>query len=176
MSEVSTSSAPLIVTLTLDAAAQARFDELRRTYFPPERLHVGAHVTMFHALPGEREEAVAEVVAEACADMQPFEVRVAGVRFLGRGVAYMLAAMEGVALRARLAECFAEWLTAQDRAKRGLHVTVQNKVAPDVARRTEALLAGVALPCPIMATGVALWRYRGGPWEAVAEYTFRVPG
>jgi hypothetical protein len=44
---------PLIVTLLLDDAAQARFDRLRAAHFPSARNHLAAHVTLFHALPGE---------------------------------------------------------------------------------------------------------------------------
>ena len=43
--------APFILTLTLDPQAQARFDALRARHFPADRLFVGAHVTLFHALP-----------------------------------------------------------------------------------------------------------------------------
>src|SRR6476469_7699644 len=46
---------PLIVTLLLDDAAQQRFDALRTAHFPAERNHLAAHVTLFHALPGEQE-------------------------------------------------------------------------------------------------------------------------
>ena len=49
---------PLIVTLTLDAPARERFDALRRRHFPPERNHLAAHLTLFHALPGELEQQV----------------------------------------------------------------------------------------------------------------------
>lgn len=46
---------PLIVTLALDEQAQARFDALRSRHFPPDRNVLDAHVTLFHALPGEQE-------------------------------------------------------------------------------------------------------------------------
>ncbi len=164
--------APLIVTLTLDDAAQDRFDDLRRRYFPPERLHVGAHVTMFHALPGDREASVQQAVANVCATTPPFVVAVAGLRSLGHGVAYELAAAQAVALRKQLLACFDGWLTPQDRGHWRPHVTVQNKVTAEVARHTKALLECVPIPCPITATGVAMWRYRSGPWEAVARYAF----
>ena len=42
-------SAPLIVTLLLEDAAQERFDRLRAAHFPAERNHLAAHVTLFHA-------------------------------------------------------------------------------------------------------------------------------
>ncbi len=166
---------PLIVTLTLDPAAHAKLDALRCTYFPPERLHVGAHVTLFHALPGEREVEIARSLAAACADTARFAVTIAGVRFLGRGVAYSVRSAAASALRERLRGEFADHLTPQDRAPWQPHVTVQNKVAPAAARQTAAKLAGRAPPGPATATGLGLWRYLGGPWQAAASFDFAPP-
>jgi hypothetical protein len=47
---------PLVITVALDADAQERFDAARTRWFPPGRTEVGAHLTMFHAVPGEQEE------------------------------------------------------------------------------------------------------------------------
>jgi len=63
---------------------------------------LAAHVTLFHALPGEHEDAVAVDLA-AAARRPPFEVAVTGLRLLGRGVAYTLDSPELAALRAGLA-------------------------------------------------------------------------
>ena len=168
--------APLIVTLTLEEAAQARFDAVRAAHFPAERLVVGAHVTLFHALPGELEAAVAARIAALCGETGRVAVSVRGLRFLGRGVAYALDAPEAARVRAALRAAFAEALTAQDRAAWSPHVTVQNKVAPAVARETFALLSAQPAPGAFEATGLALWRYRGGPWEAVGAWRFSGPG
>ena len=163
---------PLIVTLTLDAAAQAWFDACRAAHFPPERLTVGAHVTMFHALPGPLEPRLAALLALLCAQQPPFPVMVSGLRFLGRGVAYALDAGPAVAIRGKIAAEFTGVMTAQDSARWSPHLTVQNKVAPAMARQTMTLLAAQSVPAPIEATGLALWRYRGGPWEAVMNARF----
>ena len=56
---------PLVVTLLLDEVAQERFDALRRAHFPADRNHLQAHVTLFHALPGEHEERVRADLAQA---------------------------------------------------------------------------------------------------------------
>ncbi len=163
---------PLIVSLTLDAAAQAWFDACRSAHFPPDRLVVGAPVTMFHALPGECEPRVAALVAGLCASAAPFPVAVSGLRFLGRGVAYALSAAPAVAIRREIAAALAGELTPQDRQAWSPHVTVQNKATPEQARQTLAMLAGQAVPSPIEATGLAVWRYRGGPWDAVMSARF----
>ncbi len=164
-------SDPLIVTLLLDGEAQARFDRLRAEHFPPERNHVSAHVTLFHALPGDREDAVAADLAAAAA-RPPFEVAVTGLRLLGRGVAYTLESAELAALRAGLAAAWDPWLTRQDRQRHAPHVTVQNKVDPAVARALQDRLAAEFVPAAVPARGLGLWRYLGGPWQGVGEYPF----
>jgi 2'-5' RNA ligase len=162
----------LIVTLLLEEAAQQRLDRLRDQHFPPERNVLAAHVTLFHALPGGQLDAVRADLAEA-ADRPAFDVAVTGVRFLGRGVAYALSSSEVAALRIGLASAWQPWLTRQDRQKHAPHVTVQNKVAPAVARALHERLLAEFVPYDVGARGLGLWRYLGGPWEPVAEYPFR---
>lgn len=162
---------PLIVTLALDEAAQSAFDRLRAAHFPPERNHLAAHVTLFHALPGEQVDAVRQDLAEV-AQRPPYAVRVAGLRSLGRGVAYVLESGELAATRGELARRWAPWLTPQDRQKHAAHLTVQNKVAPERARALLADLSQGFQPYDVTATGLALWRYLGGPWEALGVQPF----
>jgi 2'-5' RNA ligase len=165
------STSPLIVTLLLDEAAQQRFDRLRAAHFPAARNHLRAHVTLFHALPGEQLAAVRDQLAAAAA-RAPFDVAVTGVRSLGRGVALDLAAPELTTLRRSLAGAFDPWLTRQDRQWSRPHVTVQNKVEPDVARALLAELSAAFVPETVTARGLALWHYRGGPWDPEAEFPF----
>ncbi|MQA32252.1 2'-5' RNA ligase family protein [Modestobacter roseus] len=162
---------PLIVTLLLDDAAQQRFDRLRAAHFPAERNHLQAHVTLFHALPGEHLGEVRDELRTA-AGRAPFDVAVTGVRFLGRGVAIDLDAAELTGLRRALAARFGPWLTRQDRQWAHPHVTVQNKVPPDVARALHAQLAAAFTPETVRARGLGLWHYRGGPWEPAGEFGF----
>lgn len=162
---------PLILTLRLDAAASARFDALRAAHFPPERNHLAAHVTLFHALPGEHEEQVRADLAVA-ASRPSFPVRVSGVRSLGRGVAYDLHAPELAAVRDELARAWGPWLTPQDRQRHRPHVTVQNKTSPEAARSLLAELSAGFVPYDVQAEGLALWRYLGGPWEPLAVVPF----
>ena len=163
---------PFVLTVRLDAATQERFDALRRAHFPPGRSAVGAHVTVFHALPaGEQTpDAVGAVLAELAPE--PSAVHVTGVRSLGRGVAFTLEA-PGVALvRRRLAEEFAGRLTPQDAQSWRPHVTVQNKVTPAEARTLLAQLSASFEPFEAVALGLDLWHYRGGPWEPERSFVF----
>jgi len=165
-------AAPLILTLRFDDASFGRLDGLRRAHFPPARNLIPAHLTLFHALPGEELAAVLEGLREACAGVPPMVLRVAGTRFLGRGVALSLEGEALVALRAGLARRWKGWLTAQDAQGFRPHVTVQNKVAGEEARALhEALSAGFE-PWEARGEGLLLWHYRGGPWEPAAEVPF----
>ena len=165
------SAAPLVLTLQLDDASQERFDALRRAHFPPERNHLRAHVTLFHALPGEHEDEVRSDLAVA-AQRPAYDVDVVRVRSLGRGVAYDLRSPELTGQREELARRWRPWLTPQDARPHAAHVTVQNKVTPDRARALLRELEASFVPGAVRATGLALWRYLGGPWEPLGAYRF----
>jgi 2'-5' RNA ligase len=167
-------STALILTAGLDEDAFAYLDGLRRRHFPPERNVLRAHLTLFHALPGEEEDAIRAELARATAERAPIDARAADVIGLGRGVAVRIDAPELVELRAALAAGWHAWLTPQDRQKLRPHVTVQNKVAPAVARALHAELAAGFEPFPVRIDRLCLWRYLGGPWEARAAFAFRV--
>ena len=163
----------LILSVEIDETAQREFDALRRAYFPPERLVVGAHVTLFHALPGSQLQRIAADLEEVTSATPPAVMRVTGVRFLGRGVAYDLASPALQRVREELAGRWAEHLTRQDRQPFRPHVTVQNKVAPEVARALHARLQAGFVPSPVEARGLLLWRYLGGPWRLEQRRPFR---
>ena len=162
---------PLVLTLRLDDASQDRFDALRRAHFPPERNHLQAHVTLFHALPGEHEGEVRSDL-EASVERPAYDVDVVRVRSLGRGVAYDLRSPVLAAQREDLARRWQPWLTPQDARPHAAHVTVQNKVAPERARALLLELSAGFAPYAVRATGLALWRYLGGPWEPLGDYRF----
>jgi hypothetical protein len=166
---------PLVVTLALDPDSQAWFDALRREHFPPERNVLAAHVTLFHAVPGRLlPQALADV--DSAARRPPFPVDVNGPRPLGRGVAYALSSPELVDVHAALRARWLPELTPQDRQPLRPHVTVQNKVAPDVARETLRQLTARPLPPAVSGRGIAVWWYRGGPWDLVRMTSFVPPG
>lgn len=167
----------LILSLVLDTDAQRRLDDLRSAHFPADRLVVGAHVTLFHALPDAPEPRIrADVLRIALRG--PFEVRIAGVRSLGRGVALVLDAAPLLAVRAELADAWRPWLTPQDAHSFSPHVTVQNKVTPEVARLLLQQMSAAFEPWTAQARGLALWRYLGGPWGHLSteEFSTDVPG
>ena len=166
-------SAPLILTAELPSDLQARADALRRAHFPPERNHLDAHVTLFHALPPQVEAELIALLARLAGEHAPVPARLEGLMNLGRGTALKLASPALLALRAQIAERFHGLLTGQDSHAPRLHVTIQNKVSPSDAKALQARLAGTIAPQDFAFRGLALFRYRGGPWEAVRRFAFR---
>jgi hypothetical protein len=156
----------------LPEALQSRADQLRRAHFPPERNHLSAHVTLFHAIPAPYEEELREVLA-AEARVKPVAARLEGVMSLGGGTALKLTSQGMLQLRERIAERFHGLLTPQDQQVPRLHVTVQNKVSPTTAKALQQQLSATLEPRDFAFAGLALHRYRGGPWELVKRWSFR---
>ena len=166
---------PLVVTLQLEPAAQARFDAERAELFPAGRTAVGAHVTLFHALSAYLREDVENELGRL-AVTPPFTVAVTELFSLGRGVAYRLAAKQAQRLHGHLQDRWRPHLTRQDAQRFRPHVTVQNKVAPQVAKATLDRLQATFRPAVTQAVGLALWRYDAGPWTLLREWELGPPG
>jgi len=165
--------APLIVTATLGSGDQRRFDALRRVHFPPERNILNAHLTLFHHLPPARSDELRRLLKTLAAQHAPPPAMVSEVYSLGRGVAFRIDAPALLDLRDRVAEWFAPDLTPQDSGRPRLHITVQNKVDPPVAKALLAELQRDFVPTPLIIAGFAIHHYRGGPWELLADIVFR---
>jgi 2'-5' RNA ligase len=163
---------PLIITAALDEGAFAWFEDLRQSHFPSHRNRVPAHLTLFHALPGEQEPFIAKTLKATCQRIRPMKLDVRGPWSIGRGVAYRLASRELDQLRSELAEAFSPWLTLQDRAPFRPHITIQNKADPADARLLLERLQLEFEPFDIIAEGLQVWRYLGGPWEAIERLPF----
>ena len=164
--------APLILTLALDEVAQAALDSLRRAHFPAARNHLSAHLTLFHKLPGAEIETVRADLDEVARAFRPIAMVAARPIALGRGVAIALDAPALHTVRAELRRRWETWLSPQDRQRHRPHVTIQNKVTPGEARALHAELSAGFAPFPVTGTGLALWRYLGGPWEPVTTFPF----
>ncbi|MBC6988873.1 2'-5' RNA ligase family protein [Hymenobacter sp. BT491] len=165
-----TPDAPLILTLELDEKSAAFFNELRRQHFPRERNYLDAHLTLFHHLPGHRFSEISEALALRCRAQPIIALAVTGVQFLGRGVAYALDSHELQQLHQELQAQWLPDLTPQDQQKRRPHVTIQNKVAPEVARLLYQQLTAEFAPFEALGTALQLWEYRGGPWKALRRF------
>jgi hypothetical protein len=175
MSAFETSAAPLLLTLRFDAVSFERLNALRKQHFPASRNHIPAHLTLFHALPADREAYIREVVAGAVAKTPVLALRFGALRFLGRGVAIDVECEELLRLRGELRRAFASFLTPQDAQNwKHPHVTIQNKVTSQVARSTFDDLNEDWQQWEGQAEGLLLWYYRGGPWEKAGDFDFPV--
>jgi 2'-5' RNA ligase len=164
-------SSPLILTLELDPHSFEIFNALRKEHFPPERNFLDAHITLFHKLPGNEEEAIKITLQEISARL-PMTLSCSSLRFLGKGVAVNVESSELVELRKQLATAWKDWLEAQDQQPFKPHVTVQNKVAPEEARALLEHLQQTWVPLTGQGTGLLLWRYLGGSWERLEMFRF----
>ena len=164
---------PFIVTAELPGDILSWADGLRRAHFPPERNHLEAHVTLFHALAPSLRQELKPLLATLAGQFAPPEVGVTGVMDLGKGTAIALDSPVMLRIRSQIADHFHGALTAQDNHPIRLHITVQNKVTGTEAKALQRQLS-MSLPLHrFRFTGLGLHLYRGGPWEAVGRWPFR---
>jgi hypothetical protein len=137
-----------------------------------ERNRVPAHLTMFHALPPSSETELRARLAEAARGPPP-TATIAGLVDLGGGVAFRVVSPDLDRLRDDLGDGLHGLLGAQDSGGWRPHVTIQNKVAPKIARALIASLWQGFSPRPLAIGGMGLHRYLDGPWETLAVFPFR---
>lgn len=162
----------LIVTAEIGASDFAWLDRLRRAHFPPERNHLPAHLTMFHALPPSSEPEVRSALVRLAAEPAP-RASIEGLMDLGGGVAFRVVSDDLDRIRGELAQNFHGMLSAQDSGGWRPHVTVQNKVPPKQSRALLIELQRTFRPRRLEIIGLGLHRYLDGPWEKLAIYSFR---
>lgn len=92
---------------------------------------------------------------------------------LGGGVAFRVVSADLDRMREELAADLHGLLSAQDSGGWTPHVTIQNKVAPKVARALKESLESSFEPRSLRISGFAIHRYLEGPWAPVADYPFR---
>ena len=159
-----------IVTLRLDEESQRFFEGMRQRYYPAHLNRIAAHLTLFHTLPEARW--VRDVLLAEAGVQVSFDLKVTGVRSLGKGVAYKLASDELLGLHGRLAAAFVEELTAQDRQRFSPHVVVMNKASAVAAKDLLVELERDFKGFEVRGVGLDWWRYLGGPWELMEGFGF----
>lgn len=168
-----TGPAPFIVTAELPGEIFAWADGLRRAHFPPERNHLAAHVTLFHAFAPSLREELRGVLARLADEFAPPTATIDGLMNLGRGTALAIRSPGMLAIREAIADQFHGALTKQDQHTPRLHITIQNKVEPADAKRLQAMLAPELTPRAFAFTGLGLHIYRNPHWEAVGVWKLR---
>lgn len=165
---------PLILTARIAEGDVAPFGRLRQKHFPRDRNVLGAHLTMFHRLPGEYRDTIVETLKSVTAQAETMAAKVSGLRHLGAGVAFVIACPALEDIRASLKTEFVAWLGSQDMQTWRPHITIQNK-APKVT--ADALYRDMNAgfePHTIEIIGLDLWNYLGGPREHVTFARFEV--
>jgi hypothetical protein len=162
----------MILTARIADEHLAFFRDLRRAHFPAARNYLDAHLTVFHNISDRHLAEMIEVLG-AVAELQPSALAtVVGVRHLGRGVAFEIECMELGEIRSGLRRRFEPWLIPQDLQGWRPHITVQNGVAKEQADGLHAELTASFEARTLLITGLDLWHYRGGPWQAEASFAF----
>ncbi|MEN9683837.1 MAG: hypothetical protein RLZZ427_1588 [Pseudomonadota bacterium] len=165
--------APFIVTAELPGDVFGWANDLRRAHFPPERNHLAAHVTLFHAFAPSLRDELLGLLARIASDFAPPTARIDGLMNLGRGTALGIISPQMLAIRATIADHFHGALTAQDQHPPRLHITIQNKVEPAAARALQAELAPQLRPRAFAFPGLGLHLYRNPHWDELRIWQFR---
>jgi 2'-5' RNA ligase len=160
--------ASYILTLKLDDASFELLQSWRTRYFPPERNHLPAHLTLFHTLSALQIENLQAQWA-ALATREPMELRYVAPRLLGGGVAINVESPGLVAMRTRLMNAMSGAYTRQDQQPFRAHVTIQNKVPAAQARELFVHHQMQFKPWSGRAQAVLVWEYLGGPWALQSE-------
>lgn len=166
-------AAPIILTAEMGGADQRWADAMRRTHYPPEQNRLSAHITLFHHLPPMHLPEIKARASDIAKSNPKPRAKLIEVISLGRGVAYRIESPDLMDMRDALASDFHGLLIPQDQARPRLHITVQNKVEPPVAKALLHNLAAEFTPRPLEISGLAAHYYRGGPWEDISRWAFR---
>jgi len=145
---------------------------MRAEHFPPDRNVLDAHLTLFHHLPPSIADELRHRLTVETRGVRAPDARVTGLMSLGRGVAYRIESPALLGIRRGLADAFSTLLTPQDAGGWRPHVTIQNKVAPGIAKLLLATLSRDFKPRAVEIAGLATWYYRGGPWEPLSRHMF----
>ena len=164
---------PFIVTAALPADIQGWAEGLRRAHYPPERNHLHAHVTLFHAFAPSLLDELVRFLPRITGEFAAPQAEITGLMDLGTGTAIALASPQLLTLRSVIADHFHGSLTAQDLHEPRPHITIQNKVAKREARALQAALAPSLTQRRFAFPALELHLYKGGPWELIKRSAFR---
>lgn len=133
-----------VLTLHTDRAHHTSMTKLRNTYFPPKLNKLDAHITLFHALPGQKlDTEVLPAIKDIVSGTKSYRIRATGPFRLKLGVGISIAddieyANKGKngrnmtrIIHAELRKKWGTWLSDQDSRPVKAHYTVMNKVNND---------------------------------------------
>lgn len=154
----------VIITALLDRHVEKELTLLRNNFFPKEINYLPAHVTLFHAAP-------LELIEKMDFLREPMPLTIREPVFFGRGFGVKVDCPELKNWRRELLKLLLDF-TPQDKNLNQLHVTFQNKVTPDKARKDFEQFKLIWNPIESEALGIQVWKYLGGPWELLETKQF----
>lgn len=169
-----------ILTLLTDQGHQKRMTALRNKYFPRKLNKLGAHLTLFHALPESKlESSIVPTIKQVVSERQPFSVNAAKPFRMKKGIAISVPRNQGgeqaqEVHRALLGAWEGEgWLSEQDGGGMRAHYTIMNKVDDEVeVDKAMEEVAGSWKGDKGTVVGLGLWRYERGFWKWVEGFEF----
>lgn len=169
-----------VLTLLTDQAHHKRMTAIRDKYFPKKLNKLGAHLTLFHALPGSRlDDQILPTIREVASKTASFDIHAVRPFRLKRGMALSVAKNHGSLQAQEVHEALqrpwldAGFLSEQDRGGCRVHYTVMNKVEDEaeVANALQELQNGFQGDWG-RAEGLGLWRYDRGWWRWEQRFNF----
>jgi hypothetical protein len=139
---------------------------LRNKFFPQDINYLPAHITLFHSAPSELLEKL-----ELHRSSVP--VTFSEPVFFGKGFGVKVDCPELKNWRNNLLRLPLDF-TPQDKNLKQLHVTIQNKVSTEQARKDFEQFKESWKKLDSRILGVQIWKYRGGPWELLENKKFSV--
>jgi len=170
-----------VLTLSTDKRHHKRMTALRDQYFPKKINKLGAHLTLFHALPATKLESdIVPTIQDLVSKSQPFKVHAAKPFRMKKGMAITVPKNQGGQqsqdVHRALQDAWSQgWLSEQDAGGMRVHYTIMNKV--DDAAQVEAAFQEVQNSWQGdwgTVEGLDLWRYDRGYWRW--ERKFEFPG
>jgi hypothetical protein len=153
---------------------------LRKKYFPPKLNKLGAHLTLFHALPESKlESTIIPTIKRVAAEWQPFSVNAAKPFRMKKGIAISVPKNQGGDLAQKVHGALSGawegegWLSEQDAGGMRAHYTIMNKV-DDEGEVADAMeeVSGSWKGDRGTVVGLGLWRYEKGYWKWVEAFEF----
>jgi len=157
----------IILTAELDLPVSPG-STLRREHFPPERNLLPPHLTLFHRLSSAQTARLDVLELPAAAVPVLYDAPI----LLGFGVAVRIRSSGLDQVRATALETMGGEFSRQDSQAWRPHVTIQNKVPADAARRLHSEMERGFVRRAGAVTGLLVWEYLGGPWELVRKLPF----
>ncbi|ORY82475.1 hypothetical protein BCR37DRAFT_379468 [Protomyces lactucae-debilis] len=161
---------PRILSLRLEASTLEALTSIRKAHFPSQASELGAHVTLFHAIPPSSEADLVEVLTQGALLRSPFSLTIGHVK-MNKSGSIILLPLYSQDLK-KVVEAVQEKLegvlSAQDAQRfHTAHITLCNKRTPTDTQERFPIVqsalhkAGLSPKTLLTASQLDLWEYRG---------------